>query len=517
MPSPPVTAVELLRRPESYSHRPHEVRHLETHISHVFLTDDHAWKLKKPVRYDFLDFSTPELRRAACEEEVRLNRRLAADVYLGVVPVVADARGRLSLDGDGEPVDWVVQMRRLPTGRTLDRLASAGPLSEADVDRVFQMLFAFYLRTPPLGVDADEYLHRCEQHVRANRAELLSADHRLPAARVRRVHAAQLAVLLLEPELLRDRVAGGRIIEGHGDLRPEHICLDDPPVVFDCIEFSRELRTIDVADELCFLAMECDAIGAGWIGRRVLDAYRKAGHDDPPPRLLDFYKSYRACVRSKVAALRARQLEGDRRQQALGEARRYLELADGYAERIGRPLLIIIRGLMGTGKSTLAALLAHALGLPLLQTDRIRRERLGPSSGASGYGGGHYQPSARGRVYEEVFRRGEAWLAERVPVVMDGTFLTTELRERAASLARRYDAALLLVRCDCPSQTARDRIAQRLAGEKSLSEARPDLYDEQRRDEQSDPPGVESITVDTTLPRQRQIAQVLERIARLGA
>jgi aminoglycoside phosphotransferase family enzyme/predicted kinase len=493
-------AVALLSEAAAYDDQPSRVERIETHISWVFLTDRFAYKLKKPVRFDFLDFSTPELRRRACEEEVRLNRRLARQVYLGVVPVVHRGGDQkvLALGGKGAPVDWVVKMRRLPADRALDRLIRAAAIDAADVRRIGHTLTEFFTQIPPLYGRADDYRRRLEAHVRDNHSALLQPGLELPAADVRRIHEAQLRLLLLAPELFGNRVLDGRIVEGHGDLRPEHIYLAPQPTIIDCIEFSAELRELDVLDELCFLGMECARLNADWVGDDVISQYCERANDHPPPELPAFYKCYRACVRAKVTALRAAQLAGQARREELSGSAEYLELADRFREMLGPPLLLVVRGLTGVGKSTLARHLSERFGFELLQTDAVRRELFGRSETAAAYDEAIYEPENRARVYDELFKRAGALLNNGCSVVLDGTFLSTASRSEAARLAADARAALLVVHCLCPDAVASARIAARLESGGSCSESRPDIHARQKVHEETDVPGLPACRVNTT-------------------
>lgn len=364
---------------------------IETHISWVFLTDRFAYKLKKPICFEFLDFSAPALRRQSCEDEVRLNRRLAQDVYLDVVPITIDAQGSLCLDGESTPIDWIVQMRRLPADRSLDRLIEAGTVSPDEFDRLAILLSEFFAHAAPVSLPPHEFRCGSERHVLANANELAREEHNLDQVQVQRICGAHLRLLRLRPELLDTRLRDGRVIEGHGDLRPEHVYLENgQAVVIDCLEFSRELRTLDMADELSFLAMECDRLGAEAIGRRLIEVYQDRTGDRPPAALLAFYKSYRACVRAKVTALRTQQLAPSQRSASAATCRAYLELADQYARQLLLPILLVVRGLMGSGKSTLAAALADALGLTMLGTDAVRRELYPPPPQPATYAAGIY-------------------------------------------------------------------------------------------------------------------------------
>jgi aminoglycoside phosphotransferase family enzyme len=293
--------VAFLRRPEVYPERPRAVESIETHMSWVFLTDRHAYKLKKPIRWDRLDFSTPELRRRDCAEEVRLNRRLARDVYLGVVTLTLTPGGDLALDGAGEPIDWLVRMRRLPADRMLDARIARGPLAEREIRPAAALLAKFFAGAAPVGITSAEYRARLERGVRSDRRELCRKEFGLPADRVGAIADAQLAFLEGRAELFDRRVGEGRIVDGHGDLRPEHICLVDPPAIIDCLEFSPELRAADPADELAFLALECERLGQPAVGGWFLDTYREVTCDAPPPELLRFHRDYRALRRAVIA------------------------------------------------------------------------------------------------------------------------------------------------------------------------------------------------------------------------
>ena len=339
-----------------------------------------VYKLKKPVRYDFLDFSTVAAREHACREELRLNRRLAPDAYLDVLPITRTKDGRHRIGGTGTPVDWLVHMRRLPTAMTLDELWRRGELQPAHVDRLAETLVSFYRRLSPLSLTPAQYRERCMAHVRSNLRELLAARHHLQRGVVERIHSFQLKLLVLKPAVLEERAAQGRIFDGHGDLRPEHICLADRVTIFDCIEFSPDFRSIDAADELAFLAAECDFLGAEWVGTQLFKTYQQQSGDRPAAVLLDFYKSYRACVRAKVAALRADQVHGQEQIIFATEARKHLAFAERYASPWLRPLVVVVGGVAGTGKTTLARALANAFGAEHLRTDVVRQEIFGGKS-----------------------------------------------------------------------------------------------------------------------------------------
>lgn len=323
--------VAYLRQPQAYPEMPARIETVETHMSWVFLTPRHAFKLKKPVRYEYLDFSTVAARKTNCEEELRLNRRLAPGVYLDVVPLVLDSDGDMRLGGQGEIIDWLVMMRRLPAERMLDHLIRTRALEPVDTHAVAEVLARFYRESTAFEIGGEEYRRQYEHKVRMNHDTLADPAYGLPTALVEAVHDTQLEFLHAAPELLEHRAADGRIIEGHGDLRPEHVCVESLPVIFDRLEFNRAFRIIDPADELAFLAMECERMGAPQVEPELFGAYRRFTGDYPPPRLISFYKAHRACLRARLAVWHLRDLERHVWPRWRAVAEEYLRLADSYA------------------------------------------------------------------------------------------------------------------------------------------------------------------------------------------
>ena len=322
--------VVFLRRTQAYRDPVERVDSIETHMSWVFLSDGWAYKLKKPVRYQFLDFSSLEARRLDCEEEVRLNRRLAPDVYVGTVPLTWDRQEGLQLDGTGVPVEWLVKMRRLPAARMLDQALAAGAVGPDAATRVAAVLAQFHRSLTPIEMNADAYRRRLADEIEACRNELSQSVYALGAERIASVADDLTALLEGSAALIRKRVEEGRIVEGHGDLRPEHVCLLEPPVVIDCLAFNRDLRIIDAGDEISFLAMECERIDAAWFGRSIIETYRRAAGDDIAQILVHFYSAYRALVRAKLAAWHTLDAPPENRGKWIGRVHQYLGLAETH-------------------------------------------------------------------------------------------------------------------------------------------------------------------------------------------
>ncbi|MCA9229425.1 MAG: AAA family ATPase [Planctomycetales bacterium] len=502
---------EFLRNPSSYPDRPRHVEVRETHISRVFLTDKYAYKLKKPVTLDFLDFSTMELRKLACEEELRLNRRLAPSTYLEVVPVTIDAQGQFELSGPGKAVDWVVKMHRLNDAHSLDTLIRTNAVSAESVDSIARRLARFYRELPPVSVTPDEYRLRFDAHLRANRQTLLDAPgDSFSSLVVKHVHTAQLRYLHVFHQEFERRVHEGRIVEGHGDLRPEHIYLNPDPLLIDCIEFAAEFRQLDVIDELSFLAVECKHRGAAWIGDRIVEHYLEASGDRPPSTLQAFYACYRACVRAKVHLLRGSQLPKPDRSPSIAEAKQYLEMAEGTARELGPPSVLIVRGAAGVGKTTLAQKLTDLLCTEYLQTDALRRELFGKSGEPVGHNKGQYTAENRNRVYELMFERAEQLISDGLSVVLDGTFLTNCVQAAAVEMANRQGARPFLVNCTCPPEVAATRISGRLRVGGSLSEAQTTTHMQHRAEEELPRPEWPQCVVDTSTAEPLMIQTTLD-------
>lgn len=321
--------VEWLRRPSAYPGHPEQVTVRETHMAWVFLTDTLAYKLKKPVRFSYLDYSTVAARKAICAAEVALNRRLSPWVYLGTVPVLRNETGdfRLGEDegGSGEPVDWLVKMHRLPAEGFLETAIESDVLDPTALDAAAGLLARFYAGQPPVRPDPAAYAKHLLDDVSESREALEAAPDILPVDTVGQIGRVMARFVSDESALLGDRAT--RVVEGHGDLRPEHIHLGPPPAVIDCIEFKRDFRLNDPADELAFLGMECTRLGATWVGPRFLEVYRDLAEDAPQERLIAFYSAKRALLRAKLSLWHLED-HVPNPEKWRRKARTYLELAE---------------------------------------------------------------------------------------------------------------------------------------------------------------------------------------------
>ncbi len=295
--------IEYLLRAESFPDGSARIELVETHFACLFLTRRFVYKLKKPIHFHEIDFTNLETRRITCELEVALNRRLAEPVYIGVVPLLGTSRGlALERDTDGEPVDWLVKMHRLPRGHMLDALAIAGRVETAQLRRLLVKLAAFYSSTTRAPWNGRDYRRHLERGLEADRDELLAPKLGIDAGAVRDIVSRQLAFLAANAATVEARCTDGHVVDAHGDLRPEHILLGDEPQIIDCLEFSAELRLLDTAEEIAFLVLECAALGRPELGAEVFALYREVCADAVPEPLFRFYLSRRALIRAMLCA-----------------------------------------------------------------------------------------------------------------------------------------------------------------------------------------------------------------------
>jgi aminoglycoside phosphotransferase family enzyme len=294
-----------LRRPESFPDAPEAVEAIETHFAWVFLSNRFAYKLKKALRIRDVDFTTLAARRAGCELEIALNRRLAEAVYIGVVPLVRRESG-FALEADGDAVEWLVKMRRLPRERMLDQAAQRRAVADADLEAVLDKLDTFYRRTARAPWDGAAYCEHLSRQIERYSVDLAASDLGLDRNRVRATVDGLLRFVHEHADLFGARIAARRVVDAHGDLRPEHVCLVRPPEIIDCLEFSATLRLLDTAEEIAFLALECDRLGHGAVGARILHLYRQRDRVDA--ELLAFYRRSRALVRALTCVWHLRDL-----------------------------------------------------------------------------------------------------------------------------------------------------------------------------------------------------------------
>jgi len=460
-----------------------EVR--ETHISWVFLHDDTVFKVKKPVNFGFLDFSALDQRRVACENEARLNARLAPGVYLGVVPVTRRTDGMHEIAGSGPTVDWAVKMRRLDDSDRADVRLAEGRLSHEHLQRLARTLARFH-RALPSKAEIGEF-GRVEC-IRSNVQENFAQAHPLLSELVsesqqREVELAQLGFLEQRRALFEQRIQGGRIRDGHGDLRLEHVYIDaeGEPTIIDCIEFNERFRFADVCADVAFLSMDLAFQGRVDLKEQFLAAYAEESEDHDLYGLVDFYESYRAYVRAKIGALGLHSAPLPAREQLESQVRRHFLLALA-SERSpdSAPRVFALAGLIASGKSTLARALADQIAAPRISSDRTRKALRGVSATtplSDGAFDANYSDAASDAVYSELLRRAAVVLESGRSVVLDASFRSSAARDAARDLARRHHAPFLLIECQAPLDVCRTRLAERARGP-SESDGRSQIFEQ---------------------------------------
>jgi len=457
--------LQRLSAPSLYPGGIREVEIIQTHLSVVALAGDCAYKFKKPVKLPFADFSTLERRERFCREELRLNRRLCPELYLDVVALRGPSLGESSFSGDGPVLEYAVRMRRLDESRLLDRLLASGEVEASAIAEVARQVCAFHR-----GAERGEEVARLgapeplRDHALGNFEETRPfLDEILP----RRLHAAlerraaeDFARLL---PLLSARAERGCVVDGHGDLHARNICLEDPPVIFDCIEFDPCLRCGDTASEHAFLLMDLRFRGRRDLAEVYLKTVLEEDGDAEIPSLLPALMQYRALVRSKVASIAAREPGGDGPEEegARAEARRYLRLAGALAAEEDGPLWIAFHGLPGTGKTSLAAELAGIGSWPVLSSDLIRKELAGRNEGEK-LPESCYSAEFNHRTYATLLERAEAASSREPVLLLDANFRRREERLRLRESSRRCGARLVLVSLSAEEDEDEGVVRQRL-------------------------------------------------------
>lgn len=478
-----------MQDPDFYPVKPDHVDVIQTHISYIFIAGDLVYKVKKAVDFGFLDFTTLEKRKRYCEEELRLNRRLAPDTYLDVVAIWETQKGDLSLESGDHIVDYAVRMKKLPQEKMLKKTIGAIDFNPAVLDAIAQKLADFHSQADTGGCidetggietiirNHEENFEQTEKYIGIT---LPDYAYRLIKTYVRH--------FLKQNELLFNaRVSDHRIRDCHGDLHLEHIVVNQEIAIFDCIEFNERFRYGDVAAEVAFLSMDLDFNGYGDYAKRFVESYTRYANDPGIPVLLNFYRCYYAYVRGKVVSFRLDDpaiLPADR-EAAKQVASRYFDLAYTYACRLERPTLILMAGLMGTGKSVVARQLAPRLGAEIIQTDVLRKELVGLAPTERRYeafGEGIYGEDMSRRTYDEALKRASERLLAGQSVIIDASYKKRGDREAAIQAAQKAGDDFYLIVCTCPEAIVKGRLDARMAESGEASDGRWELYLAQKKD-----------------------------------
>src|SRR6266498_577494 len=473
--------VEKLRYAPEWPEDELPIEMKQTHISVLLLSRNYVIKLKKPVDFGFLDYTTLNKRLKACEDEIWLNRRLCPDTYIGLGGVI-DLDGQIRFSGKtGKVVDYCVWMRRLPE----DRMVANNVVTEAVIVRVAARLCEFHAKAPRGPEVArwgslDEIRHNWEENFIQTKPFI---GRTISDSAYEAIRSWVNEEIETKEDLFDRRAREGRIVDGHGDVRCESVCVMDGSIcIYDCIEFNDRFRCSDAASEAAFLAMDLDARGRPDLGHFFTEAYQSRTGDEDFFSLLPFYRCYRAYVRGKVLSFRLNEAEfsEEEREDAAARARNFFDLARRYASRLKMSTVIAVGGLSGTGKTAIARAIAGELGLRVVSADAIRHSLFEEAKQPAPYGEGAYTAEAGRLTYQTMVGRGREILGADRGVILDATFLRDDDRSMAERMAIDAGAEWRLIECRLAPELVRKRIAERAARKEGLSDATWEIHLRQR-------------------------------------
>lgn len=514
--------VQGLLKPSAYKHPVSHVELVQTHISYVFITDSFVYKVKKPVDFGFVNFSTLEKRRYFCQQEVQLNKRLSPDVYLGVEEI-RERNGTFSIGGAGATVEYAVKMRLLPRDRIMSAMLARNEVTRGHVEDIAGILARFHanaatspeisefgkLDGPGVGRNVLENFEQTEKYI----GKTISGE------RWRRIKEYAQRFMDSNRALFGHRVESGKIRDCHGDTHSAQIFLADKTYIVDCIEFNDRFRYGDVINDVAFLAMDLDYNGRPDLSAAFVSKYERESGDSEGLKLLDFYRCYLAFVRAKVSnfQLDDPHLADKERAAASRNAEDYFDLAEHYAYRGKRHLMLVMSGLSGSGKSSVARRLGAAYNAKVILSDIVRKTLAGVSltgQRPEGFGGGIYTPEMTRRTYDEMFRQAKEEISAGRNVVVDAAFLRKEERIQARKIAEDMSADFYMIECVCSDDEVRRRLDRRVRSGSSPSDATFETYLMQKKNAEpiTEMPRFRHILADTTISTQSAVEKIEARL-----
>jgi uncharacterized protein len=478
--------IDFLLNPRNYPERPLAISHLETHISHVFVGDNYVYKVKKPVNFGFLDFSTLRKRHFFCGKEVTLNSRLAKDIYLGVQPIYKSNLGfSFTRDRGNLPAEYAVRMKRISLDCLLFKLIGEGRPLYGALDDVGRTLAMFHENSAPyrgrkfgsiesIGAATEENFQQIKPFT------ALTIDRNFLSL----LMTYTRAFIADNKHKFAERRRNGYVRDGHGDLHCQHICLEHPPIIFDCIEFNDSFRVIDVLEDIAFLFMDIEYRGRFDLSARLHKAYFARRLEVLDEELLTFYRVYRAVVRGKVEGFAARDMEDrSEKERAVMRARDYFGLADYYINCFQKPFNpVVFMGLSGSGKSTIAR--DFSPDAVILRSDEIRKEMAGLGKGKrahNSFGEGIYTPELTRRVYCLMLEKAVEYTRRGEKVIVDATYLKANQRKDFHETCVRKGLNPLFIHCFASEAVLKDRIRNRMRIGADVSDADIKILEHQLR------------------------------------
>jgi len=469
--------VSFLESPASYPHGPREVRSIQTHISWVFTASPFVFKVKKAVNFGFLDFSSLEKRRHFCQREVELNRRLCPEVYLGVVPIYRTGSD-FSFEAEGEIAEYSVKMRELPGGWFLSELLAKKLVGETEINRVISCLHRFYeSQTPSPPIEEWGMPEKLKLSTDENFTQVESfVGKTITPATFEAIGHFTSSFYIANEKLFRDRIRQYRIRDCHGDLHLDHIHLTpESTTIFDCIEFNDRFRFIDIANDLAFLAMDFDFEGRSDLGNLLLQTAAREFGDPEMLDVSDFYKCYRAFVRGKVESLQALETETANPEEHIKQAVRYFRLALRYTVSDSEPLVLVVMGRVGAGKTTIARQLGVELDWPVFSSDQIRKTMAGiplTERTATDRRREVYSEQMTEQTYKQLVEHGLAAVEIHGGVVLDATFSSRAHRELLCKECENARVGFQFVELDVDLREMERRLRARNKSTGEISDAR---------------------------------------------
>ena len=509
---------QLMKKPGFYPHVVSKIEQRETHISKVFLTGTYVYKIKKSVNMEFLDYTTLAKRNYYCHQETTLNRRLSHNIYLGVVAITFK-EGRYYLSGPGKPVEYAVKMRQLPEDCSLIRMLKDGKVDHTAIDRLARMLADFYQCSATGGrITA----FGSWETIRANCEENFGQMERFTGEMFNNrifhvIRAATRSFLIRRRPLFQHRTENEKICDCHGDLRSGHIYFDDGIQIIDCIEFNERYRYSDIASDLAFLAMDLNFEGFPEMAEHLINFFAQYANDSDMLVLIDFYKCYRALIRTKVNCLRLENssIRDYGKARIRREIDRYMDLAYRYALQFTRPTLWVICGMPASGKSTISNELSRILDIKVFCSDLVRKELFGlkPHDFMDvPFEKGIYSKGASSLTYGKLLLLAQEEIEKGASVILDATFSNIHQRGEALRLARDTDANIVFVECLLPVTLSKSRLMKRRTGS-SISDARLRHFEQFKN--QFEPlneiPDEIHISIDSERPLQESIRKILSQ------
>lgn len=510
-----------MRRPELYGKKTGRVRLIQTHTSWVFIAGDRAYKVKKPVNFGFLDYTTLAARKFFCNEEFRLNRLLSPEMYEAVLPIT-DRSGHLHIGGQGQIIDYCIKMKAFPQSALMTQLLQLNRVTFEHVDTIARKIAEFHSKSEH-GREVSQF--GSSETIRLNWDENFAQTIEFCGLTISRLAFDKIrqqinGFIASNSHLFRRRREEGRIRRCHGDLHSRNVFIvGDRISIFDCIEFNPRFSCSDTASEIAFMAMDLEFHGRHDLANFFVERYLVYTNDEGLLSLLNFYRCYRAYVRGKVTSFRLKEsnISPEEKQSIRQTARRYFQLALRYARMLtAKPTLTVLFGLPGVGKTYIARRLAARIGAFHLLSDSIRKQLLGIPVGQhrfDGYGRGIYNPEISRQTYAEMYRRAETLLRAGHNVILDATFLHEDSRKQCREIARRTQVPVLFVLASCPEKTVQQRLRRR-AQAYSFSDADLSVYRNMKARFHPPNSGRDLVRIDTLTPVKRSLAKIERALLR---